>query len=36
MPIVFIARFDSEAQRDAFVLDNITLSPEKKNNAGGL
>lgn len=30
------SNFDSDAERAAYVLDNITSSPEKNSGAGGL
>jgi len=35
-PDLLQCRFDSDAERAAYVLDNLTLSPENKTGGGGL
>ena len=35
-PDLLHSQFDSDAQRAAYVLDNITVLPDKKSGAGGL
>lgn len=35
-PDLLHSRFETDAERAAFVLDNITVFPDNKNSAGGL